>query len=209
MSTIAHVAGRLQCYDCINKITGELSYHVTNQQIIISRKEGTIVVTGSHSLRAQLILDELKKCGTTHIVWLPDTEARFMHEAIRNEPSITLVPVSREGECLGIAAGLMLGGKQPVVLHQSTGFFESGDSVRGIALDLQLPLLLMIGYRGYQESGLVVDSAAVFLEPILNAWGIKYYLVASDDDAENISRAFREAQETKKPVAVLIRKEYE
>jgi len=110
------------------------------------------LTTSSKSLRAQRILDELKECGVTHIVWIPDSEATFMYDAIVSEPSFTLVPVCREGECAGVATGLLLGGKQPVILHQNTGFFEAGDSLRGLGIDLRLPLVMMIGYRGYETN---------------------------------------------------------
>ena len=163
----------------------------------------------SASLTANRILDELKKCGITHIIWLPDSENRFMYEAIKSQPDFTLVPVCREGEATAIAAGLMLGGKEPVVLHQNTGFFESGDSVAGLALYLKFPLLLLIGYRGYQRDTPITDLAAVFIEPILDAWGIKHYLMETDEDVEKISLGFKEAHETQKPVAVLIGKEYQ
>ena len=131
-----------------------------------------------------------------------------MYEAIMRDPDLKLIQVCREGEAIGIAAGLHLGGKEPVVLHQSTGFFESGDSVRGLALDLKLPLLLMIGYRGYAGDKLSNDSAAVYLEPILKAWGINYYVLENDGDAEKICVAHREAHDTSRPVAVLIGGEY-
>src|ERR687885_1924160 len=126
------------------------------------------------TLQAASVLDELGRCGVTHIVWLPDSETGFLYRAIL-ESSITLVPVCREGESIAIAAGLIMGGKRPVVLIQSTGLYESGDSVRGLGLDLQLPLLLMVGYRGYPGRGRPpTDSAARFLEPILDAWGIPH-----------------------------------
>jgi len=160
------------------------------------------------ALTAHRVLDELKKCGITHIVWLADSEAGFMYEAMMSQHELTLVPICREGEAIAIAAGLMLGGKEPVVLHQSTGFFESGDSVRGLALDLQLPLLLLIGYRGWQRDAPITDSAAIFLEPILDTWGIKHYLVETDRDVERISMGYKEAHETNKPVAILIGNEY-
>ncbi len=160
------------------------------------------------ALTAHRVLDELKKCGITHIIWLPDSESRFMYEAMMSQHELTLVPICREGEAIAIAAGLMLGGKEPVVLHQSTGFFESGDSVRGLALDLQLPLLLLIGYRGWRRDAPMTDSAAIFLEPILDTWGIKHYLVETDRDVARISIGYKEAHETNKPVAILIGSEY-
>jgi len=132
-----------------------------------------------------------------------------MDDAMMSQHELTLVGVCREGEAIAIAAGLMLGGKEPVVMHQNTGFFESGDSVRGLALDLQLPLLLLIGYRGWRRDASMTDSAAIFTEPILDTWGIKHYLVETDRDAERISMGYKEAHETNKPVAILIRREYE
>jgi len=164
--------------------------------------------THSKTLRAQRVVEELKRCGVTYIVWLPDTESRFMYESLMKQETLTLVPVCREGEAVAIAAGLLLGGKEAVVLHQNTGFFESGDSIRGIALDLHLPLVIIIGYRGWRRDAPITDSAALFTEPVLKAWGIKYYLVETNEDAGRISLAWREAHETNKPVAILIGREY-
>jgi sulfopyruvate decarboxylase TPP-binding subunit len=165
--------------------------------------------TRSKALTATRVLDEFKKCGITHIVWLPDSEARFMYDAMMGQKEIALVSVCREGEAIPIAAGLWIGGKSPVVLHQSTGFFESGDSVRGVALDLNLPLLIVLGYRGWKRDAPMTDSAGIFIEPILNAWGIKHYLIESDEDVGNISLGYQEAQKTRKPLVILIGREYQ
>jgi thiamine pyrophosphate-dependent acetolactate synthase large subunit-like protein len=100
------------------------------------------------ALTAERILATLKDLGFTHVVGLPDSEANFMYHALESDPNLTLVQVCREGETMAIALGLTIGGKQPVCLIQNTGFFEAGDSIRGMALDIGLPMLLMIGYRG-------------------------------------------------------------
>ena len=160
------------------------------------------------ALEAAAVLDELRRCGVTHVVWLPDSETGYMYEAMLAS-ELTLVPVCREGESIAVAAGLIMGGKRPVVLIQSTGFFESGDSVRGLSLDLHLPLLLMIGYRGYAGQGRApTDSAARFLEPVLDAWGIPHHVVESNATCHYISEAHKQAEATSHPVAVLMGKEY-
>ncbi|MBI4338010.1 MAG: hypothetical protein HY683_09320 [Chloroflexi bacterium] len=160
------------------------------------------------TLRPTTILDELKKNGVTHIVWLPDSETNFMFQAMTSQRDIHLVSVCREGEALAIAAGLWMGGKTPVVMIQNTGLFESGDSVRGLGLDVGLPVVMFIGYRGWTRHGVTPDSAARFLEPILHTWGISYYLLESDADVPRISEALAEAGRAQKPVAVLVGKEY-
>jgi sulfopyruvate decarboxylase TPP-binding subunit len=131
-----------------------------------------------------------------------------MYERMLEEPSIELVPVCREAETMAIAAGLWVGGKKPVVLIQNTGMFESGDSIRGLGLDIGFPMVMMVGYRGWTRHGVTNDSAARFTEPILHAWGINYYLVETDGDVDRISVAFDEAEKKQTPVACLMGAEY-
>ena len=159
-------------------------------------------------LHPAAIIEELKKNNFTHVVWLPDSETNFMYQLLTNEPTLDLVPVCREGETMAIAAGLWVGGMKPVVLIQNTGIFESGDSIRGLGLDINQPLVMLVGYRGWSRHGITTDSAARFIEHILHAWGISYYLIETDDDAGRITSALEEAERTNKPVAVLVGTEF-
>ena len=159
-------------------------------------------------LHPSAIVEELKKNNFTHVVWLPDSETNFMYQLLTNEESLDLVPVCREGETMAIAAGLWVGGKKPVVLIQNTGVFESGDSIRGLGLDVNQPLVMLIGYRGWSRHGITTDSAARYIEHILHAWGIDYFLIETDEDADRISVAAEEAERTQKPVAVLVGTEF-
>jgi sulfopyruvate decarboxylase TPP-binding subunit len=103
-----------------------------------------------------------------------------------------------------------MGGKRPVVLIQSTGFYESGDAVRGFCKDLDLPLLLLLGYRGYPGEGHPPrDSAAAMLEPMLKVWNIPYRIVTSDAHCSRISEAFASAEKEGRTEAVLFGREYE
>ena len=131
-----------------------------------------------------------------------------MYELMTREEGLKIVPVCREGESMAIAAGVWVGGQKPVVLIQNTGMFEAGDSIRGLGIDLEFPLVMMIGYRGWTRHGITKDSAARFTEPILHAYGINYYLIESNDDVGRISDAFQEAERTRKPVACLLGAEY-
>ena len=53
-----------------------------------------------------------------------------------------------------------------------------------------------------------VDNVADYTEPFLHAFGIKYYLVENEADADRIPVAFAEARRTQRPVAVLVGDEY-
>ena len=159
-------------------------------------------------LGPEVVIQHLKENGVTHVVWLPDSETNFLYLLMEKEPSLDLVPVSREGLAFSTAAGLWAGGAKPVILIQNTGLMESGDSMRGWVLGLEIPVVMMVGYRGWTRHGRNRDTAATYTEPFLNAFQIKYYLVESDEDASRISWAFEDAEKSKRAVAVLVADEY-
>jgi sulfopyruvate decarboxylase TPP-binding subunit len=159
-------------------------------------------------LTPETVLAQLKKQGVTHVVWLPDSETNWLYMLMKAEPSLTLVTVPREGLACPIAAGLVAGGKVPVILIQNTGLMESGDSIRGWLLGLDIPVVIIVGMRGWTRHGVTTDTAAVYAEPFLNAFRINYYMVESDADAPRIEVAFEEARKTRRPVAVLVGDEY-
>ena len=173
-------------------------------------------------LSAKAVLAELKACRVTFCVGLADTALTALAALVENDPSTRFLPVTREGEAFALASGLWIGGQNAVVLVQNTGFLESGDALRGTAQRMRVPLLCLIGYRGYSklpggrtdtpsgprdpdELGRPdLDSAALATEPTLNAWGVPFDFLNSDDDLPKIRRSFSRAQEESRPVALLV-----
>ena len=160
------------------------------------------------ALSPETVLGEMKKNGVSHVVWLPDSETNWLYLLMKAVPSLTLVGVSREGHACSIAAGIAAGGRTPMILIQNTGMMEAGDSIRGWLLGLKIPVVLMVGYRGWTRHGVNADTAATFTERFLMAFNLSYYLVESDADSSRISVAFEEAARTRKPVVVLVGDEY-
>ena len=154
------------------------------------------------------VVAELKKNDISHVVWLPDSETNFLFTLLDTDPDLNMVGVGREGNACAIASGLSAGGATPVILIQNTGLMESGDSIRGWLKSLEIPVVLVVGYRGYTRHGVNKDTAADFTEPFLNAFQIKYYLVESDKDADRISVAFEESKKINGPVVVLVADEF-
>ncbi len=160
------------------------------------------------ALSPETVLRHMKDNGVTDVVWLPDSETNWLYLLMRAEPSLRLIGVTREGHACAIAAGLAAGGRKPMILIQNTGLMESGDSIRGWLLGFDIPIVLMVGYRGWTRHGVNQDTAAIYTERFLHAFNLDYYLVESDADAERISIAFAQAARTKRPVVVLVGDEY-
>src|SRR5258705_9028299 len=92
-------------------------------------------------------------------------------------PSLRRGGASREGHACSSAAGLFAGGRKPMILIQNTGMMESGDSIRGWLLSLNVPVVMMVGYRGWSRHGITTDTAGTYTERILFAFGLNYYLL--------------------------------
>lgn len=140
------------------------------------------------------IVEAFTALGITHVVWLPDSTLGTWDAAISAAPSIRMVRVCREGEAWAAAVGLHLGGARPMVVMQSTGLFESGDSLRNALFDLKLPLKALIGYRSFLLKN-STDSAKRFAEPILKAWDIDYLLTQPPDDTSKSLAHWRKCEE--------------
>ena len=68
---------------------------------------------------------------------------------------------------MAIAASLWVGNKRSVALLQNTGLLEAGDSTRSLGIDINLPLVIMTGCRGWTRHG-------TYSKPLAN---INYYLI--------------------------------
>ena len=161
--------------------------------------------------RGHLICDELKRNGVEYIAWVPDSETHFMHDSMLNDPSLRVIQVCAEGEAIAICAGMHMGGKRGVVLIENQGAFDSGNVLKW-AVGLHFPLVLLIGnlgYLGYQNlentpAGKMKRGEREITEPFLEALGIPYELVNSDQDVGKISEAFSRAERDSKPIALLL-----
>ena len=151
------------------------------------------------------IVEVFTGLGLTHVVWIPDTTLGQWDEALRTAEGLQLIQVCREGEAWATAAGLYLGGARPIVCTQCTGLFESGDALRNVAHDYQLPVFGLIGYRSYlNATSLPGDTCLKFTEPILNAWALDTVFIDSPDKKPLLTDHYRACQEKQVPGIALM-----
>jgi sulfopyruvate decarboxylase TPP-binding subunit len=121
------------------------------------------------------VVAALEAAGFTHLVWIPDSHLGTWEPALASS-ALAPIRVTREGEAVGVASGLMLGGARPLVAVQCTGFFEAGDAVRNVAHDLKLPLKMLVGVRSLRASraGKSADNCPHFAEKLVAAWELPF-----------------------------------
>jgi hypothetical protein len=115
----------------------------------------------------EAVVRGIEAAGFTHVVWVPDSHLGTWDATLSAWQTVCLIRPTREGEAVGLAAGLLLGGANPLVAVQCTGFFEAGDAVRNVAHDLKLPLRLLVGVRSWRAAthGKSADNCPTFAEP--------------------------------------------
>lgn len=155
---------------------------------------------------APATFEAIRGLGFTHVVSIPDGESRHLYQALLDAPDIEVILPTREGEGIAIAAGLWVGGRKPLLLIQNTGLMEAGDALRGCGIGPGIPLFLLVGWRGFPGAmggNRPIDSAYPYTEPLLDAWGVPFRHLMSDDDLPVIGEMAALADATSKPTAVI------
>src|ERR1043166_2872216 len=156
---------------------------------------------------AQIIVGGLKAAGIDLIASLPDINLSELLRVIEQDQAVLHVPVCREEEGIGICAGAYLVGKKCAAVMQNGGFFNNNNALVSTSLQYQIPLLLLIYYAG-DIGDRTFSTTGSMTEPVLNALGIRYYVLRETTQAtEIIKRAQILCEDSKRPVALLLTKE--
>jgi sulfopyruvate decarboxylase subunit alpha len=156
---------------------------------------------------AKTIMSGLQEAGIGLIATLPDVNLADLLREVEQTPGLVHVPLCREEEGIGICAGAYLVGKRCAAIMQNGGFFNSSNAIISTLLQYQIPLLLLIYYAG-DIGDRTFSTSGSMTEPLLNAMGIRSYVLREASQAkEAIKRAQILAEDSKRPVALLLTKE--
>ncbi|MDA0270505.1 MAG: thiamine pyrophosphate-binding protein [Chloroflexi bacterium] len=156
---------------------------------------------------AQMLYDAVLAAGVTDVVAVPDTHVRSLIALMRSRDDMRFIQTATEDEAITLAAGLIVGGRTPLIQIQHAGLYACINHLRGVAIDGEFPMLFMIGLLNRDPSKAPrdhLDSMVRYTEPLLDVFDVPYYLLDGPEDVGQIEVAMRQAQERRGPVAVLI-----
>ena len=162
-------------------------------------------------LKANEIIREIKRAGIRFVVVLPDrTTSEHLLKPILQDRDLKVVQVCKEDEGISICSGLYNTGQRALLLIQHTGLLDSVNSLRGVAVEGQNPVCMMVGLLG-KEPGVPPTQSKRYglriVEPILDAMGIERHLIEGSEDILKIVPAIERAYERSAPVVLLIGRE--
>lgn len=124
------------------------------------------------------------------------------------DKNIVYIPAVREDSALGVASGMYLGGKKSVVLMQNSGVGYSLNVLTSFNLIYDIPILLLISWRGvYGNDAVEHDIIGAKLTNLLDSVEIPYQEFDNNRSEELIIKSLELIEKTNRPVALLIKDE--
>jgi len=154
------------------------------------------------------IIAAIKASGIEYVLSVPDivTSAGLLRP-IAKDKDLRLIRVCKEDECVGIASGLSYCDKRALILIQHTGFLDSLNAIRGVAVEYKQPICMMVGLLQHdpdKEPRASPRYGVRIIEPILDDMGIAHHLISVDADVAKIAPAIEAAYRESHPVAFLV-----
>ena len=164
-----------------------------------------------YPLTAEAIKMEFKRAGIHFVVALPDrVTSHYLLKGLLADPEYKVVQVCKEDEGVSICSGLYAAGHKSVFMMQYTGFLDSINAIRGVAVEGHFPVCMIVGLLGKEPDVAPAQSkkyGVKIIEPILDVMGIEHHLIERNADTQQIMPAIEKAFKNSSPVAILIGRE--
>jgi sulfopyruvate decarboxylase subunit alpha len=163
-------------------------------------------VTTDGAADVELVHAGIREAGISLVASLPDINLVDLIGRLEADERLVHVPLSREEEGIGIAAGAYHGGGMAAVLMQNAGLLNTCNALTTTALQFEIPMVLLVWYAGHLGDTAFMRLGEV-TEPVLRALGIRTFIPADAAAARSlIPQATTLSRQAMRPVAVLLTK---
>ncbi len=151
------------------------------------------------------LVEALKKGGVDFFMSVPCKLLSGVIASLELDDSITYIPVTREEEAMGIAAGAYLGGRMACLVMQDSGLGNSINALASLIQHFRIPFVLLISYRGTpgEKVGTQVPMAMI-TEDLLKLLRIPRLHCHRPGDELEIPDMVEHARVAQSAVAILI-----
>ena len=152
------------------------------------------------------IFHYLKKKKVKNFVGVPDsTLKQFISYALKKKKVII---TAREEEAIGIATGMALSGSNSLVFMQNAGFANSLSTITSLVQLYKIPLIFLIGWRGYLKEDAPEHNKIGKIQPdLLKIIQLQTKIISDKNWKEGCQWAINKI-ESNKSCALVIRREF-
>ena len=159
-------------------------------------------------MKGASIIQTFRDAGVRTVVSLPDiVTCESILWPISKDSEFQLVPICKEDEGVSICAGLSYCNHRAVLLIQHTGFLDSINAIRAIAVEYQLPIVMFVGLQGMEDDRMPEDSNQLgirMLQPTCDAMGLDVHVLTNEEHVAPVAALINSAFERSYPVVFLI-----
>ena len=154
-----------------------------------------------------MLYEVIRNSGIDLILSLPCIMLKGLLKIIEERNDIQHIPITREEEGVGIAAGAYLGGKTPAILMQNSGLGNSVNAIKSLLQLYRIPVILIMSHRGAEGEKIVAQIPMGKLTPnLLDLLDIKKIIIDSMEKIKEIEDAVSFSNQSKNVVGILLQK---
>ena len=148
----------------------------------------------------KIIINSLKEHDISVISYIPDISIDNITKEIESDNYFTVIPATREEECIGIASGSYISGVNAAIFMQSSGFGNCINALASLNIPARIPIPMFINLRGeIGEFNIAQVTMGRSTKPILDLLNIPHITLDSEINLQkNVSHKNAHAENDQK-----------
>ena len=152
------------------------------------------------------IFDYLAKKKIQNFIGVPDsTMKHFIEQGFKKKK---IIITTREEEAIGIAVGMALSQSNSLVFMQNAGFANSLSTITSLVQLYQIPMIFLIGWRGFLKNDAVEHTKIGKIQPkLLQALSLQSKILNEKNWKLSCDWALKLIKE-KKPCVLILKRDF-
>ena len=153
-----------------------------------------------------MIFDYLIKNNIQNFIGVPDSTLKYFIEQGLKKNKILIT--TREEEAIGIATGMALSQSTSLVFMQNAGFANSISAITSLVQLYEIPLIFLIGWRGYLKNDAPEHEKIGKVQPkLMEILALNSKIITEKNWKESCNWALKKAQ-NKKSCALIVKRDF-
>ena len=142
--------------------------------------------------------------GIENLIGVPDSTLKyFIAQGLKKKKNII---TTREEEAIGIGTGMSMSNSPTVIYMQNAGFANSLSTITSLVQLYKIPLLFIIGWRGYLKNDAPEHELIGKIQPeLLKLINLESRIITDDNWEKNSIWALKKIQ-NEMPCALIVRR---
>ena len=152
------------------------------------------------------IFDYLIKNRIQNFIGVPDSTLKYFIEQGLKKNKILIA--TREEEAIGIAVGMTLSQSSSVVFMQNAGFANSISTITSLVQLYEIPLIFLIGWRGYLKNDAPEHEKIGKIQPkLIEILALDSKIITEKNWKISCNWALKKIR-NKKPCALIVKRDF-